>query len=64
MEVTFSNVTITLTANTPAEAYTLLCNTLATEPSCEWQTDTFDTNGADGNLDPFRDVSELYPPTT
>jgi hypothetical protein len=43
-EVTFNNVSITISATNPAAAYTLLCEALA---RFEFTTDTFHTYGAD-----------------
>jgi hypothetical protein len=64
MDVTFDNVTITVQADSPEEAYTALCNALgASSTFIDWQTDTFDTRGADGNFDRCRDTSELFPST-
>jgi hypothetical protein len=61
MEVVFSNITVTVDAPTPAEAYALLCAGLGSIPESEFITDTFDTKGADGDLDNFRNTSELWP---
>lgn len=61
MRTTFDNVSITIEAPTPKEAYTLLCNTLGAVEGMDWVTDTYDTHGADGNDDTYRDTSVLFP---
>jgi hypothetical protein len=55
-DVTFHNVTITINAQTPAEAYETLCNALS-NLNCEWTSDTFSTD----NDDDRRDTEELFP---
>ena len=57
METTFQNVTITVTAATPQEAYTKLCDALG-KTDCDWLTDTFVTDEAP---ETDRDTSELFP---
>jgi hypothetical protein len=47
-EVQFNNVTITVASMDPPAAYALLCQALA---RFEYTTDTFQTNGADGESD-------------
>lgn len=59
MEVEFNNVTVTVTADTPKAAYTKLCSMLSKD-GVEFTTDTFDTHGADGNLDSSRSTRELF----
>ncbi len=61
MQFTFLNVAITLTADTPAEAYTMLCNALATLPDGDWQTDVY-TNAADVEGLHERSTQALFPP--
>lgn len=58
-EVTFNNVTITIASTDPAAAYALLCQTLALA-RFEYTTDTFQTNGADGESDP-QSTTVLFP---
>jgi len=63
--VTFYNVTITITdARDPADAYDLLCRSLASQEesagiTVEWTTDTY---SADALNEDVRPVSELFPP--
>lgn len=56
MNITFNNVTITLTAKNPTEAYTQLCNTLATMKDSDWTTDTYSLEDGEEH-----DTSELLP---
>ena len=53
-ETSIQNVTITIQAATPREAYEKLCTALASIDA-EWTTDTFSVNGED------RCTSELWP---
>jgi len=57
METTFNNVTITVVAADPAEAYTRLCNALGAI-DCEWTTDTYTTHDA---TDGFISTKGLFP---
>jgi hypothetical protein len=57
METTFLNVTITVTAGTPKEAYERLCSALG-NLECDWNTDTFTT---DESPDDSRSTEELFP---
>lgn len=59
MDVTFQNVTITVTADTPQDAYTALCEALA---PFEYSTDTY-TLCEDDRAEPMedRDTAELFP---
>lgn len=59
MDVTFQNVTITVTADTPQDAYTALCEALA---PFEYSTDTYTRHEEDG-VEPTeeRDTTELFP---
>lgn len=57
METTFNNVTITIPSTDSREAYTLLCNALASI-GAEWQTDTYTNDQTD---DRFLPTSELFP---
>jgi hypothetical protein len=61
MEVTFSNVTLTVDAESPVDAYDYLASRLAQDRFIEYTTDTFTTHGADGNNDSFRPTTELFP---
>lgn len=59
VEVEFRNVTITVSAETPEEAYTKLCEQLAANDSgIEWSTDTFITYA---EPDHERSTEELFP---
>ncbi len=42
-EITFHNVLITICAASPEDAYTKMCNALATIPECEYRTSTYST---------------------
>lgn len=59
--VTFHNVTITVPAETPEDAYTLLCNALgsimARRIHADWHTDTFSV----GDETEQRPTDELFP---
>jgi hypothetical protein len=66
METTFHNVTITIEADSPREAYGLLCKALGSlgdgfVKCCEWQTDTYQTVTEDGVESEDADSSELFP---
>ena len=66
METTFHNVTITIEADSPREAYSLLCQALGSlgdgfVKCCEWQTDTYSTVSADDVVSEEADSSELFP---
>jgi hypothetical protein len=54
-ETSFQNVTITIQAATPREAYEKLCTALASIDA-EWTTDTFSVDGGED-----RCTSELWP---
>lgn len=43
-DITFHNVTITLSAETPEQAYTILCNALD-QWNGEWWTDKYSVDG-------------------
>ena len=59
IDVTFNNVTITINASSPKEAYRKLCEALS-NGDIEYATDTFATNGdGDGDNDGFRSVAKL-----
>jgi hypothetical protein len=63
VETTFHNVTITIEADSPEEAYELLCKSLGQlgdgfVKCCEWQTDTYST---DEDADAVNDCAQLYP---
>ena len=63
METTFHNVTITIVADTPKEAYSLLCQSLGSlgdgfAKCCEWQTDKYSVDGGEE-----ADTSDLFPDT-
>lgn len=58
METTFLNLTVTVEAASPADAYAQLCTALATI-ECNWQTDAYTT---DGTPDEQRSTEELFPP--
>jgi hypothetical protein len=60
-EVQFNNVTITVPATNAAAAYATLCKAL--EPF-EYTTDTFQTNGADGEISEEQTTTALFPQTT
>ena len=48
IETSFINVTIHITAPTPEEAYTILCETLGKDQRIDYHTDLFNTFGQDG----------------
>lgn len=56
-EVQFNNVTITIASTDPVAAYAVLCQALAL---FEYTTDTFQTNGADGESEP-QSTTMLFP---
>ncbi len=56
-EVQFNNVTITITSTDPAAAYAVLCQALA---HFEYTTDTFQTNGANGESE-AQSTTMLFP---
>ena len=57
-EFTFHNVTVTVTAETAKDAYTILCDALGTSELTEWETDTYTTDSAP---DVHRDTAECWP---
>ena len=57
METTFHNVTITIEATTPKEAYTKLCNLLGSRDGVEWMTDFYTV----ANGDTQASTLELFP---
>lgn len=58
-EVQFNNVTIAIASTGPVAAYALLCQTLALA-RFEYTTDTFQTDGADGESEP-QSTTMLFP---
>lgn len=58
METTFHNVTITIDAANPTEAYRKLCELFETIKGAEYATDTFTTDNAP---DRHRNTSTLWP---
>lgn len=60
-DVQFNNVTITVPATNAPAAYAALCKAL--EPF-EYSTDTFQTNGAVGELSEEQTTTALFPQTT
>lgn len=58
MEITFQNVSITVTADRPEDAYTKLCEAL--EPF-EYTTDTYSVDVEGAETSEERDTSELFP---
>lgn len=60
-EVQFNNVTITVPATNAPAAYAALCRAL--EPF-EYTTDTFQTNGPDGESSEEQTTTALFPQTT
>ena len=57
MEVTFHNLEVTVSAETPEEAYTKLCTLLHT-PGVEYTTDSFTT---DQDPENEQDTEKLFP---
>jgi hypothetical protein len=55
-ETSFENVTITIQAATPREAYDKLCAALGTINDVDWTTDTYCINGGERSC-----TSELWP---
>lgn len=62
METTFHNVLITISAESPKEAYTRLCKLLGSEKGVEYTTDTYTVDTDDGTGDHF-ETAELMPCT-
>ena len=60
MDVTFYNVTITITASSPEAAYKKLCDTLGEADDLDWSTDIYTTT-SEGIMSGERDTEELFP---
>lgn len=58
MWTTFENVTISIQAKTPKQAYNILCELIGNTPGTDWHTDTYYTE--DNSHEP-RETHELFP---